>query len=66
MDMKRLKRLARDNGWEVEQTRNNHVAFVAPNGKRFVTSGTASDRRSMRNHIARLRKAGLPVPHRGK
>lgn len=67
MDLKRLIRFARKEGWEVERTRGGHLAFKPPGGGRpIVTSNTPSDTRAVKNHIARLRKAGLAVPHKGQ
>lgn len=70
MDGKALTKFARDNGWTVDTNSKGHLVFWAPgadlNGRPTVTgSGTPSDHRSNANLAAQLRRAGLPVPHKG-
>lgn len=68
-DFSKLQRLARKAGWMVEPgrrgKRNPHVRFIAPDGTVVIADSTASDHRSIKNTAARLRAAGLPVPHKG-
>lgn len=59
----KLMRIARDQGWVVEQTKGGHVLFM-PADKKFgpiFTSSTPSDWRSEKNLRSRLRRAGLKV-----
>lgn len=62
---RKLARFAKKHGWTVEQNRRGHLMFTSPKGARIVTSSTPSDTRSRKNHIARLRANGLPVPRKG-
>lgn len=60
-----LSKLARKNGWTTRLTRKGHTQFVNPEGRVVaVASGSASDHRSIKNTVAHLRAAGLPVPRR--
>lgn len=66
MDLRKLRRFAKRHGWTTEIRRKNHVAFIDPEGRcRAVAAYSASDHRSIRNTVAHLRAAGLPVPHKG-
>jgi hypothetical protein len=59
-DLKKLVRAARKQGWTVEQTKNGHWRFKAPDGIGLVhASGTASDHRSMANLLAQLKRYGF-------
>lgn len=61
-DLKPIVRAAKAAGWAIERGRNNHLRFVAPDGRTFYTGSTPSDFRSARNFKARLRReAGLVV-----
>lgn len=62
---KLLKQLQRA-GWRVEKTRGGHWKVWSPDGKaQVVTSSTPSDRRSMANFRAQLKRAGFkPVTGR--
>lgn len=62
---KKLVKLAKAHGWKVEINRRGHTVFESPEGERIYTSTTPSDRRGELNNITRLRRAGLPVPHKG-
>lgn len=64
MPLKRLKRLAREAGWTVEQTRNGHLRWTSPSGARVTSAGTGSDSRGVLNLVADLRRAGLDVPRK--
>lgn len=46
-------------GWEITRTRNLHIRWKSPTGALVYTSGTPSDRRTVRNVAALLKKAGL-------
>ncbi|GAA1981380.1 hypothetical protein GCM10009799_03090 [Nocardiopsis rhodophaea] len=54
-----LARAARAAGWRIERRRSGHLAWIPPRGPRLFTSSTPSDRRSVRNDVAMLRRAGL-------
>lgn len=59
-DLRKIIREAERQGWRVETTRGGHLSFYAPDGENIVTTGsTPSDRRSLDNHIARMRKYGF-------
>ena len=58
-DYKELMRIAIGQGWRVEQTRGNHVRWIAPDGSVTFTGLTNSDHRALLNHRARLRRMGL-------
>ena len=65
-DLRTLRRLAEKHGWTVRRTKRDHWIFYDPQGLRVATAaGTASDTRSLKNTVAHLRAAGLPIPHRG-
>lgn len=67
MDLRGLRKIAKTHGWSVEQTRRRgHWLFRNPQGRVVATAAdTASDYRSIQNTASALRRAGLPVPHRG-
>ena len=61
-DLKKIVEALRKQGFEVEVTKRQHV-MVYRDGTLVVTfSGTASDWRSMRNGIAKARRAGFEWP----
>ncbi|UCC74970.1 MAG: hypothetical protein JSV86_10590 [Gemmatimonadota bacterium] len=62
-DMRRLVRLAKDQGWRVTRTRRNHYRFCPPrtDSDCVVTSGTPGSQRSIRQAVARLRRSGLEI-----
>ncbi len=62
MDLDKIIRAARDQGWEVERTQKSHWSFTNPDGATYITSGTASDVRSVRNALAGLVRLGLQWP----
>lgn len=59
-DLRVVVRQCRKAGFEVVQTRGNHLAFYAPDGEIIVGAFTPSDYRSMKNLMARLHRHGLP------
>lgn len=63
-DLRALRRLARDQGWQFETTSRGHLVWVAPEGQRIVAAGTPSDSRARLNMVAALRRAGLDVPRK--
>lgn len=58
-DLRDLGRQALAAGWEISKTSNQHFRWRAPSGALVFTSGTPSDRRTLRNVQSLLRKAGL-------
>lgn len=61
-DLKKIIKALREQGFEIEVTKNQHV-MVFRDGRLVVTfSGTASDWRSVRNSIAIARRAGFEWP----
>lgn len=46
-------------------TRGGHPKYRLPNGKVVTLAKTASDHRTHKNLIARLRREGIEIPHRG-
>jgi len=58
-DLMKLIKAAEGLGWEVSWTANSHVRFRPPPGSpwpAYVTSGTASDYRAIKNCRAFLKK----------
>lgn len=62
MDLEKIVRAAKDQGWEVGRTEKSHWSFTNPEGATFITSGTPSDVRSVRNALAGLVRLGLEWP----
>lgn len=63
-EWKALEEAAREQGWEVEQTRGNHRKFIPPAGNDapyIFSSGTPSDYRAVKNCRAKLRRAGVRI-----
>lgn len=63
-DLRKIVKALQQQGFDVEVTTKQHV-MVYRDGRLVVTfSGTASDWRSMRNGIAKARRAGFQWPPR--
>lgn len=63
-NMKSIKRILKDHGCEVVHRKGRSHLQVYRNGKLItVLSCSPSDWRSRLNEIARLRRAGIPIPH---
>ncbi|MBO3146372.1 hypothetical protein GZ176_11905 [Dermatophilus congolensis] len=61
-DLRKIVKALEKQGYTVTLTRRNHVS-VSKDGKRVATfSGTPSDRRSLLNGIAALRRTGFTWP----
>lgn len=60
-EYRELLKKAKQQGWTVGTTGNNHLRLVGPNGQQIFTSGTPSDWRSFMNFRARLKREGLEV-----
>jgi len=63
-ELHRYIRLARRQGWTVTRTGHNHLRFRSPTGELVHTGMTPSDRRSVYNTAAELRRAGLDLEPR--
>lgn len=68
--LKEAMGLAVDMGWTCDTTKRGHVRLRPPPGgdsprAAIVFPGTSSEYRGHLNTIADLRRAGVPVPHRG-
>ncbi|RKS10026.1 hypothetical protein DFP74_5772 [Nocardiopsis sp. Huas11] len=57
-ELRKAAEKARADGWEVIAQRG-HMVWTTPCGRRLQTSGTPSDHRTVKNELARLRRAGL-------
>ena len=66
MDLEKIVRAARNQGWEVGHTEKGHWRFTNPEGATYVSSGTPGDVRSVRNTLAGLVRLGLEWPPPGK
>ena len=62
-EMRVLLKQAERQGWRVSPTRSGHIKFVPPDPSipALVTGSTPSDRRSLRNLQADLRRRGLTL-----
>jgi hypothetical protein len=59
-EVRELLDAAEKQGWRVELTKKGHWRCYAPDGINIViVSGTPSDRRSLRNAIAQMRRYGF-------
>lgn len=58
-DFQSIRKSAEKQGFQVKLTNSGHLKWYAPNGVDVIVSGsTESDPRGIKNHLARLRKAG--------
>lgn len=63
-DLRKIVKALREQGFEVERTQRGHYE-VRRDGRKVATfSGTPSDRRSWKNSLARVRRAGFVWPPR--
>lgn len=62
-EYKPLVALAQEQGWDVRIGSGGHLRFESPRGQLVFTAQTPSDRRSLLNARACLRRAGLDLPH---
>lgn len=66
MDIDAIIREALEQGWTHDRTTRGHHQLYAPGGKGIVTfSGTPSDKRSIKNSLAEMKKLGF-VLRRGR
>jgi hypothetical protein len=57
-DLKKLLKGLESQGYGIRYTKRGHVVVYSPEGKRLATfAGTASDWRSIRNSLSRMRRA---------
>jgi hypothetical protein len=65
-DLKRILRAIEDAGYTVKINRKGHPEVYTRGGEKVTTfSGTASDRRSVLNALAPLKRRGFRWPPRG-
>lgn len=58
--LENLKKLAKNQNWKFEKTKNNHYKFYSPDGKYIiVVSGTPSDFRAQKKAYADFKRAGM-------
>lgn len=63
VDLKHLKRAARQQGWTVELANGGHLKWTPPTDSPIVFSpSTPSDWRAIANIVSRLRKSGFVAP----
>lgn len=58
-EIAKLIKKARQQGWRVEQTKNCHYKFFAPNGTIVVAPSTPSSSRGFKNLKSHLRARGF-------
>lgn len=63
-DIRELQATAEAQGWTITHTGGGHLKWQSPEGKVVFSPSTPSDWRSMKNHIAYLRRAGLHIAHK--
>jgi len=60
--IKALAKLAQAQGWRIEPTNKGHAKWFPPHdGDIIVTSGTASDRYAINQHLRLMKKAGFKL-----
>lgn len=47
--------------WTAELRNTGHYHLTGPNGEKYTCSSTPSDHRSIKNHVADLRRLGAPI-----
>jgi hypothetical protein len=64
MNLRDIEDAARAQGFIVSRTKQGHPKFIPPDPSKeiVVFSGTPSDRRSIKNGLARLRRQGFVWP----
>lgn len=55
----------REQGWTIEATDSDHLAWISPDGTVVTSAKTPSDRRALPRHVSRLRQAGAVIGGRG-
>lgn len=61
MDIRKVVKEAKRQGWRVETTKSGHLKFLPPDRTKraCVFSGTPGDQRAIHNHIAAMRRQGF-------
>lgn len=66
MTPKQLVRLLKSEGWTVRCNKGHYRAYAPdPSIPPVTFASTPSDFRSMKNAVARIRRHGVTIPHRG-
>jgi len=60
-ELKKLVKLAEEQGWQVTVTGGNHLCWRSPVGRTVFTPTTPSEYRGLKNAKAWLRREGLVV-----
>jgi len=60
-ELQRIYKIAVKQGWTVEIRHSGHMKWESPAGAPVFTASTPSDPRGIKNHIARLKNAGLVI-----
>ena len=64
MDIRRITKAAREQGWEVTLTSKGHPRFVPPDPEKeiCVFSGSPGDQAAIRNFLSELKRQGFVWP----
>ncbi len=64
MDMRKIEKAAREQGWQIGRTKAGHPRWVPPDSSNEIVigAGTPGDVRAMRNFLAALKRSGLIWP----
>ena len=62
MDIRKITAAAREQGWQVTTGGDGHLRFFNADGYAGEMPSTPSSATSIRNNLARLRRAGLVYP----
>jgi hypothetical protein len=60
-ETRELMRRAQAQGWIVQYTGSNHLKWRAPTGEIAISANTDGDKRSIKNHLARMKRMGFRV-----
>jgi len=68
MDLRKIVKAARDQGWREDRTTRGHLRLTPPDmsQKPCTFSGTPGDVRAIRNFLTCLKHSGLAWPPPGK
>ena len=64
MDLRKIVKAAKEQGWEVGKTKKGHWEFVPPDATKQIVigSGTPGDQRAIKNLLAELKRQGFIWP----
>ena len=64
MDIRKIEKAAREQGWGVWKTKKGHRKFVPPDQTKQVVIGygTPGDQRAIKNLLANLKRQGFTWP----